>query len=266
MKSLTPAFLERQRFDASQVASLRSLGEHRGRQALFLEQSPQTLDDLKRVAVVESIESSNRLEGVFVSRPRLRSLVLERSDPVSRSEQEIAGYRDALALIHESGPDMPFTSGMLRQIHTVLYRYLPAPGGTWKATDNDIVEHHPDGTSRVRFSPVAAHLTPEAVDALTARNAAASDAGAVDALVLVPLAVLDFLCIHPFADGNGRTARLLTLQLLYRAGYDVGRYISPERIFEESKESYYETLEASSAGWHESAHDVAPCGSTTSGA
>lgn len=258
MTSLTPEFLGRLRFASPQLASLRALGEHRGREALFVEQSRETLQDLREVAVIESTESSNRLEGVVVSRPRLRALVLAGTAPVSRSEQEIAGYRDALALIHDSGADMPFSPGVLQQIHTVLYRYLPQPGGQWKSTGNDIVEHHPDGSSRVRFRPVAPHLTPAAIETMTANHCEQARLASVDALVLTPLAVLDFLCIHPFPDGNGRTARLLTLQLLYRAGYGVGRYISLERIFEESKQTYYETLETSSIGWHEGRHDVMP--------
>lgn len=135
---------------------------------------------------------------------------------------------------------------------------MPQPGGRWTSTNNDIVERHPDGSSRIRFRPVAAHLAPMAMDDLIARFRVALDRHLADPMVLVPLAILDFLCIHPFPDGNGRMARLLTLQLLYDFDYAVGRYISLERIFEESRESYYETLEASSQGWHEAAHDIAP--------
>jgi Fic family protein len=135
---------------------------------------------------------------------------------------------------------------------------MPQPGGHWKATNNDIIERHPDGSSRIRFRPVAAHLTPMAMTDTVARYLSALDQHLADPLVLVPLVILDFLCVHPFPDGNGRMARLLTLQLLYHADYTVGRFISLERIFEESKESYYETLEASSQGWHEGAQNIAP--------
>jgi Fic family protein len=144
------------------------------------------------------------------------------------------------------------------QLHTLLYRYMPQAGGRWKATNNDIIERHPDDTSRLRFQPVAAHLTPMAMTDLTGRYATALDQHLADPLVLVPLAMLDFLCIHPFPDGNGRMSRLLTLLLLYHFDYAVGRYISLERIFEETKEGYYETLEASSQGWHQGQHDVKP--------
>jgi len=185
------------------------------------------------VAVVESTGSSNRLEGVVVAAHRLKSLVLRNATPHSRSEQEVVGYRDALSLIHESG-------------------------GHCKTANNDIVERHPDGRSRILFRPVAAHLTPIAMADLIARYRPALAQHMADPLVLVPLAILDFLCIHPFPDGNGRMARLLTLQLLNHFDYVVGRFISLERIFEESKESYYETLAASSQGWHEAAHDIAP--------
>ncbi len=258
MHSLSPDYLAKLRFDARQLATLRALGEYQGKQRLYVAQSPEVLSDLRQVAAVESTESSNRLEGVVVAPSRLKSLVLKNAAPKSRSEQEVAGYRDALALIHESGPQIPFSEGTVLQVHGMLYRYMPQSGGHWKATNNDIVERHPDGTSRIRFRPVAAHLTPMAMADLVARYRIALDQHLADPLVLVPLAILDFLCIHPFPDGNGRMARLLTLQLLYHFDYDVGRYISLERIFEESKESYYDTLEASSHGWHEAAHDIAP--------
>ena len=163
-----------------------------------------------------------------------------------------------MALVHESAAHMRFDEGVVLQLHTMLYRYMPHTGGRWKATNNDIIERHPDGTSRLRFQPVAAHLTPMAMADLTGRYATALDQHLADPLVLAPLAMLDFLCIHPFPDGNGRMSRLLTLLLLYHFDYVVGRYISLERIFEDTKEGYYETLEASSQGWHQGQHDVKP--------
>ena len=258
MQSLTPKFLSALRFDGLQVATLRVLGEYQGKQQLYFTQSPEALAGLRQVAVIESTESSNRLEGVTVPKSRLKSLIFKNATPENRSEQEVAGYRDALALIHESAEHMAFSTNVIRQLHSMLYRYMPQPGGEWKATNNDIVEKHPDGSVRVRFHPVAAHMTSIAMQELAGRYANAMDARLIDPLVLVPLYVLDFLCIHPFPDGNGRVGRLLTLLLLYQSDYAVGRYISLERIFEESKESYYETLEASSQGWHEGQHDVGP--------
>lgn len=258
MQSLTPDFLAALRYDGLQLATLRTLGEYQGKQQLHAAQSPEALADLRQIAVVESTESSNRLEGVVVAPGRLKSLVIKNAVPKSRSEQEVAGYRDALALIHEAAADMSFSEGVVLQLHTMLYRYMPQPGGRWKAANNDIIERHPDGSTRLRFQPVAAHLAPIAMGELTGRYASALDRHLADPLVLVPLVMLDFLCIHPFPDGTGRMSRLLTLLLLYKFDYVVGRYISLERIFEESKEGYYETLEASSQGWHEGKHDVKP--------
>lgn len=258
MPSLTSDYLSKLRFNSQQLASLRALGEYGGKQRLYVAQSPEVLGDLRQIAAIESTESSNRLEGVVVPANRLKSLMLKNATPKSRSEQEVAGYRDALGLIHESAEQMPFSEGTILQLHSILYRYMPQPGGQWKATNNDIVERHPDGTSRIRFRPVAAHLTPMAMTEMIACYRTALDQHLADPLVLVPLVVLDFLCIHPFPDGNGRIARLLTLQLLYHVDYTVGRFISLERIFEESKESYYDTLEASSQNWHEAAHDISP--------
>ena len=258
MHSLTPDYLAKLRFDTQQLATRRALGEYRGKQLLYVAQSPEVLSDLRQVAVVESTESSNRLEGVVVAAHRLKSLVLKNATPKSRSEQEIAGYRDALGLIHDSGEQMPFSEGTVLQLHSILYRYMPQPGGHWKATNNDIIERHPDGSTRIRFRPVAAHLTPMAMTDTIVRYRSALDRHLADPLVLVPLVILDFLCVHPFPDGNGRMARLLILQLLYHADYTVGRFISLERIFEESKESYFETLEASSQGWHEGIQNIAP--------
>lgn len=258
MRSLTADYLDRLRFTHSQLATLRALGEFQGKQQLYSVQLPEVLKGLQKAAIIESTESSNRLEGVIISTQRLHALMLKDATPRSRSEQEIAGYRDALNLIHESGKEMPFSESTIRQLHGLMYRYMPQPGGQWKATNNDIIERQPDERSRVRFAPVSAHLTPMAMADLIAHYRSALDQHLTDSLVLVPLAILDFLCIHPFPDGNGRMARLLTLQLLYHFDYAVGRFISLERLFEESKETYYETLEASSQGWHDGQHDSMP--------
>ncbi len=259
MPSLTPSTLTRLRYSAQDVASLRQLGEYRGKQELFARQRPEVLETLRTAAVIESSESSNRLEGIVAPKSRIEALVLKDTRPRNRSEQEIAGYRDALNLLHQSARDMPLTTNVILQLHATVYRYLPQRGGRWKMTDNEIVERGPGGELvRVRFTPVAAVATPAAMEELTREYRAAVREERHDPLVLIPLTILDFLCIHPFTDGNGRVARLLTLQLLYHAAYEVGRYISLERIFEESKESYYDALEASSQGWHENGHDVHP--------
>lgn len=259
MHSLESKYLNALRFDSAQMGTIRALGQARGRQDLFTGQSPEQLDRLRQVAIVESSESSNRIEGVTAPPDRLEAIVLKSSTPRNRSEQEIAGYRDALQLIHESQKQMSFSVNVILQLHGVLSRYLPAGGGRFKSTDNEIVERGPDGgLIRVRFKPTPAAQTPQAMEVLVGDYQNAISAPGAEPLVLVPLAVFDFLCIHPFQDGNGRVARLLALLLLYSFDYRVGRWISLERIVEESKETYYETLERSSQGWHAGKHDVHP--------
>jgi len=258
VKSLQRKYLDGISFSASHATTLKRLGEYRGRQELARQRAPEVLALLRRVAVIESAESSNRLEGVTAPRDRVEALVLRPTVPANRSEQEIAGYRDALNLIHESAPDMGFSVNVILQLHTLLYRYLPGSGGRWKMAPNDIVERNPDGSvRRIRFRPVAPVATPQAMDDLVTLYREAVDEGR-EPLVIVPLVVLDFLCIHPFSDGNGRVARLLSLMLLYHFELEVGRYISLERVIEESKETYYGALEASSRGWHEGRHDPHP--------
>ena len=259
MASFRSQFLARLQFSAAELTTIRRLGESRGRQDLFVAQHPEQLDRLRTHALVESTESSNRIEGVVAAPGRLADLVVKRAEPRNRSEQEIAGYRDALQLIHQTHASIPFTVNVVLQLHQMLYRYEPGTGGRWKATDNQIVERDEGGrTLRVRFDPTPAVLTPQAMADLTDGWRYATTAGIADPLVAVPLAVLDFLCVHPFTDGNGRVARLLSLLLLYKFDYRVGRYVSLERIIEESRETYYEALERSSQGWHHGEHDPHP--------
>jgi len=256
---LTADALGRLNFSAEDVTTLRKLGEYRGMQELFARQRPEVFEALKTVAQVESSESSNRLEGIQAPKARIEELVLRDATPKNRSEQEIAGYRDALNLVHESGKEMPFSVNVIRQLHELIHGHLPQPGGRWKPTDNEIVERGPDGEIlRVRFAPVSAVATPGYMDHLVASYQTALAEGRLDSLVVIPAAILDFLCVHPFLDGNGRVGRLLTLQLLYQAGYEVGRFISLERVIEESHNSYYETLETSSQNWHEGQQDPLP--------
>lgn len=258
MNSFEIRYLEAIRFSASHGATLRAIGQFRGRQDLYSRQAPELLKALKESAIIESSESSNRLEGVTAPRERIEALVLKPAAPRDRSEEEIAGYRDALNLIHESAPDMGFTPNVILQLHGILYRYHPGVGGRWKMAPNEIVERGQDGSvRRIRFVPVSPVATPQFMEGL-ARGFVRGIDEQREPLLLIPLAILDFLCIHPFADGNGRMGRLLTLLLLYQAGYEVGRYISLERIVEQSKETYYEALEASSQGWHDGKHDALP--------
>lgn len=259
MQSLDINFLNNLSFSEAQLSTLRALGECRGKQELFARQTPETLGSLKQVALIESSESSNRLEGIIAPRDRVEGLVKKTTQPANRSEMEIAGYRDALALIHENAEHMPFTINVIKQLHTMVYRYMAESGGNWKPANNEIVERDEQrNIIRVRFVPVSTVETPQAMEDLVENYRQAVEVHNKEPLVILPLAILDFLCIHPYRDGNGRVARLLTLQLLYHFDYRVGTYISLERIFEETKESYYDTLEASSQGWHEGEHDINP--------
>lgn len=256
--SFEPGYLEQTTVPMSTVRSIGLLGEYKGKQTLFEHQSPQALGALKELARVQSIESSNRIEGVTAAKGRVVDLAAERSAPRDRSEQEIAGYRDVLSTIHANALDMELSTPLLAELHEGMYRLSPVVGGTWKSTENDIVDVLPDGTHRLRFAPVAPGQVDVAMADAVAGYRRVSSAGQVDPLIAIPAFVLDFLCIHPFADGNGRVSRLVNLMLLYQAGFEVGRYVSLEKVTEDSKETYYEALESSSAGWHEGRHDLVP--------
>ncbi|MBM4378371.1 MAG: Fic family protein [Deltaproteobacteria bacterium] len=257
MRSLSPSFLAQLAVTSDELRTVSLLGRFRGRQDLWTLRVPEVLTGLRDLAIVESTESSNRIEGIVARSGRVRDIVLRDATPRDRSEQEIAGYREALQLIHEQAEEMPLSTNLVLQLHGLLYRYSTDEGGRWKGVDNTLVEHGPDGTVRERFVPVKALATPQAMTDLVDSYRQAQQQG-VDPLLSVPLAVLDFLCIHPFRDGNGRVSRLLTLLLLSQHGYDVGRYVSLERITEQSKDAYYGALERSSQGWHEGRHDVHP--------
>lgn len=258
MNSLDPAFLQRLSLNPKDAGAWEALSVFKGRQQWQLQQTKAVLQTLVKVAKVESVESSNRIEGIVSSRAVIEGIVLQDAKPKDRDGEEIAGYRDALALIHESAKDMPFQSNVILQLHSQLYRYETGrEGGRWKLGDNEIVAIQPDGSRQIRFRPVSAFDTPGAMVKLVERYQNAVDAK-VSPLYLVPLTVLDFLCIHPFDDGNGRVSRLLTLMLLYQAGHEVGRYISLERVVEQNKERYYEALQQSSQNWHQGEHDPMP--------
>ena len=234
-----------------------ALGRYQGRQELYRYQTPQILETLRQVAVVESTEASNRIEGIVVSPHRLRALMVQ-ATPETRFESEIAGYRDVLARIHTGQVGLALTPESIRALHADLYGYLPGQGGNWKEHDNIIRQILPDGRDVIRFVPLPAGETPQAMAEMCRHLAQAWDSGQTDRLLVINAFILDLLCIHPFTDGNGRLARLLTLLLLYQAGYEVGRYISLERIIEESKETYYEALLRSGRRWDTGHHDLTP--------
>ncbi len=231
--------------------------EAKGRQDLFEKQSPEVLRTLREMAIVESTESSNRIEGVTVEPGRLRPLVLGRARPRDRSEEEIVGYRKALNWVHTDPATISISGEVIQRLHAIAQAGA-GDAGQWKARDNEIVEVQPDGRRIVRFRPVAARETPGAVQQLCLGYRHARDQDLLPPLLAVANVVLDFLCIHPFRDGNGRVSRLLTLLILYHHSFRVGRYVSLERLVEDSKESYYEALKLSSEGWHEGRHDLVP--------
>ena len=240
------------------VALLTQIHEFKGEQNLFIEANSDTLTQLVEVARIQSTEASNKIEGIYTSDDRLKKIVLNKTTPRTRNEQEIAGYRDVLATIHESYEYIPLRPTMILQLHRDLYKFSGMSiGGNYKNSDNVIAETDSAGNRFVRFQPVPAWEAPEAIDFACKAYDEAVQSGA-DPLLLIPMFILDFLCIHPFNDGNGRMSRLLTLLLLYRSGYIVGKYISIEKVIEQSKETYYETLQQSSAGWHENQNDYTP--------
>lgn len=240
------------------VTMLSQIHEFKGEQNLFIEAKSDTLTQLVEIAKIQSTEASNKIEGIFTSDERLKKLVTNKTTPRSRNEQEIAGYRDVLSTIHDSYEFIPVRPSIILQLHRDLYKFSgKSIGGVYKNADNVIAEEDNDGNRFVRFQPIPAWETPNAIEALCNAFDDAIARNEADPLLIIPMFILDFLCIHPFNDGNGRMSRLLTLLLLYRAGYIVGKYISIEKVIETSKDTYYEALQSSSQGWHEEENDYA---------
>ena len=241
------------------VGLLTQIHEFKGELSQFVEAKADTLTKLMEMAKIQSTEASNSIEGIHTSNERLKKIVRDKTTPRNRSEQEISGYRDVLATIHDSHEYIPPKPSMILQLHRDLYKFSGHnTGGSYKKLDNVIAEEAADGSKHIRFQPALAWETPEAMEALCKAYQDAICMQNIDTLLLIPMFILDFLCVHPFTDANGRMSRLLTLLLLYRADYVVGKYISIEKLIEESKETYYETLLQSSEGWHEEENDYAP--------
>lgn len=239
------------------VKKLTLIHEYKGEQRLFIEAHKDELNELVEIAKVQSTEASNKIEGILTADDRLKNLVQAKTTPRNRDESEIAGYRDVLNTIHENYDYIPVNANYILQLHRDLYKFLGSvDGGIFKTSDNIIRETDMDGTERIHFKPVAAWETPPSIDELCKAFYEAKDEA--DLLLLDFMFILDFLCIHPFNDGNGRMSRLLTLLLLYQSGFIVGKYISIEKIIEESKETYYEVLQESSMNWHENLNDYKP--------
>lgn len=241
------------------VSYLTQIHEFKGEQTLFIAAKTDTLTQLVEIAKIQSTEASNKIEGIYTSDERLRALVKDTTRPKTRNEREIAGYRDVLNTIHESHDYIPPKPSIILQLHRDLYKFEGLDvGGKYKTVDNVIEEEDTDGNKLVRFKPVPAWETSEAMEELCKAFDEAMAVKQIDALILIPMFVLDFLCIHPFHDGNDRMSRLLTLLLLYRAGYIVGKYISIEKLIENTKDIYYQCLQQSSRDWYENANDYEP--------
>lgn len=240
------------------VTMLSQIHEFKGEQNLFIEARSDTLTQLVEIAKIQSTEASNKIEGIFTSDERLKKLVTNKTTPRSRNEQEIAGYRDVLLTIHDSYEFIPVRPSSILQLHRDLYKFSgKSIGGAYKNADNVMAEEDKEGNRFVRFQPIPAWETPDSIEALCDAFDDAIARNEADPLLIIPMFILDFLCIHPFNDGNGRMSRLLTLLLLYRAGYIVGKYISIEKVIETTKDTYYEALQSSSQGWHEEENNYA---------
>ena len=252
-------YLKEKRWDKDVLGYIGLIHEYKGKQQLYLKQKPMELSRLVEIAKIQSTESSNAIEGIVTTNQRLKQLMQEKTTPRNRNEQEIMGYRAVLDMIHESFEYMPISANVILQLHKKLYSLFPTSfGGTFKSTSNEIDEIRADGSVIVRFKPIEPFETPEAVQRLCEEYNRIISSGEVDPLVVIPTFIHDFLCIHPFNDGNGRMSRLLTLLLLYKNGYSVGKYISIEKQIEKTKDRYYDVLEMADAGWHEGTNDPTP--------
>ena len=234
------------------IADLRAKGAFRKLQY------EDTYDELRKKAIVESIKGSNAIEGIVTTDDRIRDIV-NGAVPITHDEKEISGYKEALVLIHTNHEHMDLSEDTIKTLHRMMEEEAaPLEAGQYKSHDNMIMEYLPDGTRRVRFVPVSSKDTPKAMEQLLLAYYDARQNSGISDLLLIPCFIVDFLCIHPYLDGNGRLSRLLTVFLLYRAGYDIGRYISIEGQINKYKESYYDALERSSVGWHENENDYTP--------
>lgn len=256
MRNFDYVGLKNQKWDSETVAYIAAIHEAKGRQELYLKQKPQELDKLVEIARIQSTETSNEIEGIRTTNTRLKQLLSDKTTPRTYDEEELVGYRDTLNVIHENYEYIPVTANYILQLHKILYSHSgKSIGGKFKNVQNYINAVGADGKEYTIFTPLAPYETPMAVDAICEQFNRAIAEGEVDPLILIPVFIHDFLCIHPFSDGNGRMSRLLTTLLLYRCGYFVGRYISLEAKIAKSKDLYYDALSAAQVGWHEGKDD-----------
>ena len=246
-------------WDSEILGLIAAIYKEAGKQELYLKQRPEELEKLIEIAKIQSTEASNAIEGIVTTSTRIKQLVEEKTTPKNRDEQEIAGYRDVLNIIHENFDVIPISQNYILQLHKILYSHMNNfMAGKTKNVQNYISATYPDGHVQVLFTPMAPYETPEAIDKICEEYNLAIGNMELEPLILIPVFIHDFLCIHPFNDGNGRMSRLLTTLLLYRNGFYVGRYISLEGKIAKNKDLYYDALSRSQDGWHEGTEDIIP--------
>ena len=259
MRAFNYSAIKDQKWDSELLSLIAAIYKEAGKQELYLQQKPEGLEKLVEIAKILSTEASNAIEGIVTTSTRIRQLVEEKTAPRNRDEQEIAGYRDVLRIIHESFDAIPITQNYILQLHKILYSHMNNPiAGRTKTVQNYISATYPDGHAEILFTPLAPYETPEALDRICAEYNRVIGNMELEPLIAIPVFIHDFLCIHPFNDGNGRMSRLLTTLLLYRSGFYVGRYISLEAKIAKSKDLYYDALAQSQIGWHEGNEDAVP--------
>ena len=259
MRNFNYSAIKDQKWDSEVLGLVAAIYKEAGKQELYLKQRPEELNKLTTIAKIQSTEASNAIEGIVTTSTRIRQLVEEKTTPKNRDEQEIAGYRDVLNVIHESFDAIPITRNYILQLHKMLYSHMNNPiAGQTKNVQNYISATYSDGRVEVLFTPLAPFETPEAIDAICNEYNRVIGNMELEPLIAIPIFIHDFLCIHPFNDGNGRMSRLLTTLLLYRSGFYVGKYVSLEAKIAKNKDLYYGALAASQHGWHEGTEDVVP--------
>ena len=259
MRDFNYSKIKEQKWDSEVLSLIAAIYKYAGKQELYLKQRPDELGKLVEIAKIQSTESSNAIEGIVTTNTRIKQLVEESTTPKNRDEEEIAGYRDVLNIIHESFDAIPITKNYILQLHKILYSHMNNPiAGQTKTVQNYISATYPDGHTEVFFTPMAPFETPEALEKICEEYNRVIGNLEVEPLIAIPVFIHDFLCIHPFNDGNGRMSRLLTTLLLYRSGFYVGKYISLEAKIAKNKDLYYEALGKAQNGWHEGEEDVVP--------
>ena len=259
MRVFNYSAIRERKWDSEILGLVAAIYKEAGKQELYLKQRPEELEKLVEIAKVQSTEASNAIEGIVTTNTRIRQLVEEKTTPRNRDEQEIAGYRDVLNLIHENFDAIPITQNYILQLHKILYSHMNNPmAGRTKSVQNYISATYPDGHVETLFTPLAPYETPEALDRICEEYNRVIGNMEVEPLIVIPVFIHDFLCIHPFNDGNGRMSRLLTTLLLYRSGFYVGKYISLEAKIAKNKDLYYDVLGQAQIGWHEGTEDVVP--------